>query len=139
MTDKLTAQQQAQLDVLEMLPKRLELAHRLISEIESLRADESVIRRLCRLLDTGKAAANAVGQTALADTMGMMSTIARRGGDRRMKVRGLRDGLVSLKLNYEGAIRGIKLPPRLEPKPPANASAPAAGPRGDRKSGPPSR
>jgi hypothetical protein len=139
MADKLTPQQQAQLDMLETLPPRFELAHRLIAEIESLRADESQIRRLCRLLDTGKAAANSVGQTALADTMGMMSTIARRGGDRRMKVRGLRDGLVSLKINYEGAVRAIRVQARLEPLAPPSASAPAGGPPAGRKSGPPSR
>ncbi|SRR5258706_11081173 len=138
MTDKLTAQQQAQLDVLETLPPRFELAHRLIGEIESLRADESQIRRLCRLLDTGKAAANSVGQTALAETMGMMGTIARRGGDRRMKVRGLRDGLASLKINYEGALRAIRLQTRPQPPAPASASSPAGGRPAGRKSEPPS-
>lgn len=139
MADKLTPQQQAQLEILGTLPPRFELAKRIIAEIETLRADESQIRRLCRLLDTGKAAANSIGQTTLADTMGMMSTIARRGGDRRMKVRGLRDGLVSLKINYEGALRSIHLLSRLEPPAPLSASAPAGDPPPDPKSAPPSR
>ncbi len=133
MADKLTPQQQAQLEILETLPPRFEVATRIIAEIESLHADDAQIRRLCRLLDTGKAAAHSIGQTALAETMGMMSTIARRGGDVRMKVRGLRDGLLSLKINYEGALRSVHLLSR-----PASASVPAADPPAGPKSAPPS-
>ena len=116
MSDKLTPQQQVQLELLAKLPPRFETAHRLIEEIASLRADDAMVRRLCRLLDEAKAAANSVGQTALAETLGMMGTIARRGGDRQMKVRGLREGLGSLKINYEGAVRAVKQPPKPLPE-----------------------
>jgi len=126
MADKLTPLQKAQLDMLLALAPRLETAHRLIEEIAALRADDTAIRRLCRLLDEGKAAAHTIGQTALADTMGMMGTIARRIGDRQMKVRGLREGLVSLKINYEGALRSIKVPQIARPGP--TASSPAGDP-----------
>ncbi|HTL05835.1 MAG TPA: hypothetical protein VL241_08820 [Gemmatimonadales bacterium] len=132
MTDKLTPQQQTQLEALATLPPRLEVAHRLIEELAALRADDAMIRRLCRLLDEGKAAVNAIGQSALAETLGMMSMLARRGGDRQMKVRGLREGLASLKINYEGAVRAIRLPS-------AGSSSKAAGPPKDPKSTPPSR
>ena len=115
MADKLTPQQQVQLEVLAKFPPRFETAHRLIEEIASLRADDAMIRRLCRLLDETKAAANSIGQTALGETLGIMGTIARRGGDRRMKVRGLREGLQSLKTNYEGAVRAVRLPPQPLP------------------------
>lgn len=139
MTDKLTSQQQQQLEVLATLPPRFDTAHRLIEELAAFRADDAMIRRLCRLLDEGKAAANSINQTALAETMGMMTMMARRGGDKRMKIRGLREGLASLKINYEGAVRAITTP---APKPAApeapNASAPAAGPPGARPSEPPS-
>jgi hypothetical protein len=137
MVDKLTSQQQLQLEVLESLPQRFELAHRLIEELALLRADDTMIRRLCRLLDEGKALAGSINQSALADTMGMMGMLARRGGDRRMKVRGLREGLASLKINYEGAIRAIKLAAAAAGGP--NASAPAGGPPAARPSEPPSR
>ena len=139
MTDKLTPQQQAQLDILETLPPKFEVVNRIIAEIESLHADDAQIRRLCRLLETGKSAANSIGQTALADTMGIMTTIARRGGDVRMKVRGLRDGLASLKTNYEGAVRAVHLLSRVEPTRAASVSAPAADPPAGPKSAPPSR
>ena len=140
MADKLTSQQQQQLDVLATLPPRFETAHRLIEELAAFRGDDALIRRLCRLLDEGKAAANSINQTALAETLGMMGMLARRGGDKRMKVRGLREGLASLKINYEGAVRTIKVSaPQPAPEEPANASARAAGPPGDRPSEPPSR
>lgn len=139
MTDKLTPQQQAQLEILATLPPRFEIVNRIIGEIETLHADDTQIRRLCRLLESGMATMNSIGQTALAETMGTMGTIARRSGDVRMKVRGLRDGLLSLKINYEGALRAVHLLSRVEPPAPPSASAPAGDPPGDPKSAPPSR
>jgi hypothetical protein len=118
MADKLTPRQQAQLAVLEVLPPKFELMHRLVEEIAGLRADETVTRRLCRVLDEAKAAANSTGLTALAETMGIMGMLARRTGGLQMKVRGLREGLGSLKINFEGAMRSattIEQPPAEEP------------------------
>ena len=105
MADKLTARQQSQLDLLRTLPPRFEQMHRLIEEIAGLRADESVVRRLCRLLDATRSAADGLGLNAMAETMGVMGTMARRGGGMQMKIQGLRDGLRSLKINFEGALR----------------------------------
>ncbi len=102
---KLSARQQSQLDALRAYPAKFDRIHRLIEEIAALRADESLTRSLCRLLDEMKAHANSLTLNALADTLGLMSTMARRGGGLQMKVRGLREGLVSLRVNYEGAIR----------------------------------
>jgi len=109
MSDKLTPRQKAQLGVLETLPARFQQMHRLIEEIAGLRADESVVRRLTRLLDESKAATNAVGLTALTETMGIMGVLARRRGGHQMKVRGLREGLGSLKINFEGALRSASM------------------------------
>jgi hypothetical protein len=109
MSDKLTPRQKAQLGVLESLPPRFQLMHRLIEEIAGLRADETVVRRLTRLLDESKAATNAVGLTALTETMGIMGMLARRTGGHQMKVRGLREGLGSLKINFEGALRSANM------------------------------
>jgi hypothetical protein len=110
MDDKLTPRQKAQLEVLETLPHKFEQIHRLVEEVAGLRADESVIHRLCRILDEGKAAANSVNLTALSETMGIMGMQARRGGGVQMKIRGLREGLASLKINYEGALRSANTP-----------------------------
>ena len=127
MADKLTARQQSQLALLRTLPPRFEQMHRLIEEIAGLRADESVTRRLCRLLDATKSGADGVGLNGLAETMGGMSTMARRGGGMQMKIQGLRDGLRSLRINFEGALREASTPAHGEededrPAPPASAS-----------------
>jgi hypothetical protein len=104
-SDKLTARQKAQLMVLETLPARFQQMHRLIEEIAGMRVDETVVRRLTRLLDESKAATNTVGLTALTETMGVMGMLARRTGGHQMKIRGLREGMGSLKINFEGAWR----------------------------------
>lgn len=105
MAGKLTSRQQAKLDVLRTFPPKFDQIHRLIEELASLRADDAMVRRLCRILDEMKAGAASVGEGGLADTLGIMGTLARRGGGLQMRVRGLREGFVSLKTNYEGAIR----------------------------------
>lgn len=122
MSEKLSARQLAQLSVLEPFPKKIEQIHRLVEEIAGLRADETVIRRLCRVLDESKAATNTVGLTVLSEIMGNMGTIARRNAGLQMKIRGLREGLGSLKINYEGALRSAKLPiPENAEEPPKRA------------------
>lgn len=108
MADKLTSRQIAQLAVLEALPNRFALIHRLIEEIAGMRADESVNRRLVRLLDESKAATSSIGLAALTDTMGNMAMLARRTGGLQMKIRGLREMMGSLKINYDGALRAAK-------------------------------
>lgn len=115
MTDKLTPRQKAQLAVLETLPPKFQQMHRLVEEIAGMRVDESVIRRLTRLLDESKAATNTVGLTALTENMGVMGMLARRTGGHQMKVRGLREGLASLKINFEGALRSASIAEREVP------------------------
>jgi hypothetical protein len=110
MADKLTARQQAQVAVLESLPAKFAQMHRLIEEMAGARADISVVRRLCRVLDEGKGATSGVGLSALTQTMGTMGMLARRTGGEQMKIRGLREGLASLKINYDGALRVAKTP-----------------------------
>lgn len=110
MAVKLTSRQQAQLAILTPLPRRFEQLHRMIEEMGVLRADESVQRRLVRNLDELKSQVGGIGLSALAETLGVMSMLARRTGGLQMRVRGLREGLVSLKINYEGALRAATTP-----------------------------
>lgn len=105
MAKKLSSKQQAMLAVLETFPPKFDHIHRLIEEIASLRADEALVRRLARMLDEMKAAAGGIGEGALADTLGIMATLARRGGGVQMKVRGLRETFGALKTNFEGAMK----------------------------------
>ena len=110
MAVKLSSRQQAQLAYLQTLPPKFGRIHAVIEEMAGLRADEAVVRGFCRLLDEIKGNAAALSLTGLADTAGLMSTMARRGGGLQMKVRGLRELQGSLKINYEAAIRSASTP-----------------------------
>ena len=114
MAEKLSARQKAQLAILETLPPKFVLMHRLIEELAGMRADDNVTRRLLRILDETKATTNTVGLHALTDTLGIMGTMARRTGGQQMKIRGLREGLGSLKTNFEGALRSASTEERDE-------------------------
>ena len=124
---KLTPRQLSQIAVLEVLPPKFEQINRMVEEMAGLRADETMVRRLCRMLDESKAATSSMGLPALADTLGMMSSLARRTGGLQMRVRGLREGLGSLKINFEGAWRAATTP--IE-------DATASSPPGDRSTAP---
>jgi hypothetical protein len=110
MAVKLSSRQQAQLAYLQTLPPRFNRVHSVIEEMAGLRADDVVVRGLARLLDQIKAEAGALSMSGLAETAGIMSTMTRRGGGLQMKVRGLRELLGSLKINYEAAMRAASTP-----------------------------
>ena len=125
---KLSGRQAAQVTFLETLPAKFERIHRHIEEIASLRAGDTSVRALSRMLDELRNGANTLLLNSLADTFGLMSMLARRGGGLQMKVRGLREGLVSLKANYDGALRAATreeqkdedegpIQPELNPRP----------------------
>jgi hypothetical protein len=107
---KLSSRQQAQLGYLQTLPPKFQRIYAVIEEMASLRADDVVVRGLARLLDEIKGNAGSLSLTGLADTAGLMATMTRRGGGLQMKVRGLRELLGSLKINYEAAMRSATTP-----------------------------
>jgi len=108
MAKKLSAAAQAQFNFLQSLTPQFDRIHRLVEEMASLRLDEARVRSLTRQLDQLKTQAASLSLAPLADTFGMMSMLARRGGGMQMKVRGLREGMASLKINHEGAVRAIQ-------------------------------
>jgi len=110
MAVKLSSRQQAQLGFLQTLPPKFQRIYAVIEEMGALRADDVVVRGLIRVLDEMKAGAGGLSLTGLADTAGLMATMARRGGGLQMKVRGLRELLGSLKINYEAAMRSATTP-----------------------------
>lgn len=110
MAVKLSSRQQAQLGFLQTLPPKFQRIHAVIEEMGALRADDMVVRGLIRMLDQIKAGASGLSLTGLADTAGLMAMMARRGGGLQMKVRGLRELLGSLKINYEAAMRSATTP-----------------------------
>jgi hypothetical protein len=112
---KLSSRQQAQLVYLQTLPPKFQRIHAVIEEMATLRADDVVVRGLARLLDEIKGNAGSLNLTGLADTAGLMATMTRRGGGLQMKVRGLRELLGSLKINYEAAMRSATTPEAATP------------------------
>ncbi len=115
---KLSSSQQAQLAFLQTLPPKFQRIHSVVEQMASIRVDDTVVRNFIRGLDELKAASGALNLTSLADTAGLMATMARRGGGLQMKVRGLRELLAGLKINYEGALRQATTPEAAEERHP---------------------
>jgi len=114
MAVKLSSRQLSQLAFLQTLPPKLQKAQSVIEQMAALQADDSVVRGFSRMLDEIKAHAQALGLGGLADTAGLMGTMARRGGGLQMKVRGLRELLGSLRTNYDAAVKQASTPEKKE-------------------------
>lgn len=110
MAPKLSARQQAQLFWLDSLPPRLEKATRIIEMMATHHADDTQVRSLRRQLDEMKAQGAGLGLGALADGFGFMGMMLRRTGGHEIKVRGLRELLAGVKINFEGAHRSASTP-----------------------------
>ena len=110
MASKLSSRQQAQLTFLQTLPPKFQRIHNIVEQMAGLRADEAMVRNLGRLLDEIKGNCSALSLSGMAETAGIMGTMLRRGGGAQLKVRGLRELLVSLKTNYDGALRSATTP-----------------------------
>ncbi|MGH7515961.1 MAG: hypothetical protein ACREOC_00620 [Gemmatimonadales bacterium] len=115
---KLSSRQQAQLVFLQTLPPKFQRIHSVVEQMASMRVDDTIVRNFIRGLDELKAASAGLNLTSLADTAGLMATMARRGGGLQMKVRGLRELLTGLKINYEGALRQATTPEATEERHP---------------------
>ncbi len=110
MAPKLSARQQAQLLWLAAVPPRLETANRIIEMMAAHHADDVQVRSLRRQVDEMKAQAAGLGLGALADGFGFMGMMLRRTGGHEIKVRGLRELLAGVKINFEGALRSASTP-----------------------------
>jgi type II secretory pathway component PulM len=124
MSLKLSARQQAQLTYLQSLPPKFSRIKHTVELMASLKADEATVRGLGRQLDEIRANAQALSLGGLAETCGLMSTISRRGGGLQMKVRGLRELMGSLQVNYEGALRAASQPEAVDHGGPADGTTP---------------
>ena len=110
MAVQLSSRQQAQLAYLQTLPPKFQRIFSVIEQMSALQADDVTVRGLARLLDDIKGNAGALSLGGLAETAGIMGTMARRGGGLQVRVRGLRELLGSLKINYEAALRQATTP-----------------------------
>jgi hypothetical protein len=110
MSQKLSSRQQAQLALLQTLPPKFHRMHAVIEEMGALRADEVIVRGFTRQLDEIRARAQGLNLSKVAETAGLMATMTRRSGGLQVRVRGLRELLGSLKINYETALREATTP-----------------------------
>jgi ABC-type phosphate transport system auxiliary subunit len=104
MGQKLSSRQQAQLALLQTLPPKFPRMQAIIEEMGALRADEVMVRGFARQLDELRVKAQGLNLAKVAESAGLMAMMARRSGGLQVRVRGLRELLGSLKINYEGAL-----------------------------------
>lgn len=123
MPQKLTSRQQSQLAFLQTMPPKISRIKNIVEQMAAMQADEASVRSLSRMLDEIKANAQAFGIGGVAETCGLMGTMSRRGGGLQMKVRGLRELLGSLQINYDGAVRAAMTPERADGDPGRPAEA----------------
>jgi hypothetical protein len=111
MAIKLSVQQQSQLAMLSLLPPKIQRIQSVIEQMAGDHADEAVVRGMVRLLDEMKAYASQLKMNGLADAAGQMASTGRRGGGLQVKVRGLRENMATVRMNYDMALRKASLPP----------------------------
>jgi len=110
MPPRLSSKQQVQLAFLQSLPPKLEQVKKGIDLMEALQADDTVVRGMYKTLDALKSHASQLNLANLADTAGLMSALARRGGGLQMKVRGLRELYSKFRTECDGALRAAMTP-----------------------------
>jgi hypothetical protein len=111
---KLSPRQQAQLAFLVAQLPRIQRIQALIEKLNSPSEAESAGRSLVRSLDELKSGAAGLGITGVSQTAAVMSSLARRTGGLHTRLRGLREGLGSLKINYDGARKAASKPEKPE-------------------------
>ena len=107
---KLSARQQAQLAFLDAQMPKIQRVQALIEKLNSPSEAESAGRSLVRILDEIKSGAAGLGISGVSQTASVMSSLARRTGGLHTRLRGLREGLAGLKINYDGARKAASKP-----------------------------
>jgi hypothetical protein len=123
-TQKLTPEQLRRIEEIQGYQRAVEHLHRLVAELDANRAAPSrVVDRLCAQIAKETAQLRQRTLTAnigtIADVAGAMSVMAARGGGIQMKIRGLADGVNSLAMQLDQALKHAMAPPA--PPPPRSA------------------
>ena len=125
-TQKLSADQVRQIEEIEAYQRVADRLKHLVTELEANRAGQTrVIQHLCETIanETSQMRQRALssGIGTIADVAGAMSVMAGRGGGILMKIRGLADGVNSLQVQLEAALKHARTPsePKAQPKKPA--------------------
>ncbi|HYU02022.1 MAG TPA: hypothetical protein VEK85_16740 [Gemmatimonadales bacterium] len=120
MVTKLTADQQRRVGDIQQFQKVVEHVAKLVAELNSSRAAkatfiDNICESIARQLSQMRQRALTSGVGTIADVAGAMSVMAGRGGGIDMKIRGLSDGVNSLRMQLDQALKQAMTP---EPKQP---------------------
>jgi hypothetical protein len=110
MAIKLSARQQAQLAFLDAQTPKIQRIHTLIEKLNSPSEAETAGRSLVRMLEEMKSGAGGLGISGVSQTAAVMAGLARQTGGLHTRLRGLREGLAGLKINYDGARKAASRP-----------------------------
>src|SRR5881628_1254032 len=120
-THKLTADQQRRVDDIEAFQRTADVVKHLVAELDANRAGRTrTIEQLCERIAKETSQLRQRALTAnigtIGDVAGAMSVMAGRGGGINMKLRGLTEGVSSLYIQLDQALKQAMTP---EPKKPA--------------------
>jgi len=124
MVTKLTADQQRRVGDIQQFQKVVEHVAKLVAELNSSRAAkatfiDNICESIARQLSQMRQRALTSGVGTIADVAGAMSVMAGRGGGIDMKIRGLSDGVNSLRMQLDQALKQAMTPePTQPPGPP---------------------
>jgi hypothetical protein len=110
MSIKLSSRQQAQIGFLDQAFSKVQRVQSLIEKMATPSEAETAGRSLTRIVDEIKSGASGMGLSRVADSAANIGSIARRSGAIPQRLRSLREGLVGLKINWEGARKAASTP-----------------------------
>ncbi len=121
-THKLTGEQQRRVDEIQAFQHTVDVVKHLVAELDANRAGRArTLEQLCERIakETSQLRQRALTANVgtIGDVAGAMSVMAGRGGGINMKIRGLTDGVNSLGMQLEMALKQALTPE--EPKKPA--------------------
>jgi ABC-type transporter Mla subunit MlaD len=119
MAQKITADQAARIEQIQGFIKSVDHVAKLVAELDSNRAAKSTfLDNLCesiaRELSQMRQRALTANVGTIGDVAGTMAVMAGRGGGINMKIRGLGDGVNSLRLQLDQALKQAMKPPEQE-------------------------
>jgi len=119
---KISANQQRQIDAILLLQKTCAKTRAIVVELDSSRAAKpSVINNLCGMIAREMQQMRQRLLTApvgtVADICGSLSIMASRSGGIAMKIRGLLDGLNSIDMQLDQALKTASKPEEADKKP----------------------
>jgi hypothetical protein len=120
MVVKLTVDQLRRIEEVEEYQKVVEHTHHLVQELAANRAAPTVVlARICESIarDMSKMRQRSLTSNigTIADVAGALAVMASRGGGLNMKLRGLEDGINSLRMQLDHALKMASTPEEKKP------------------------